>query len=326
MTATAVIEHAFRRCGKLASTISSELQLSAKENLFFLLSDLANRGISLWCIQKNILAVTPNQITFDLPRGTVDVHTTLYRTKTDLAGDTISGAGYQGIDLGDGLDDAVYTVTLGFTAAATTPTIVLESSADNVTWTALITVTSGISLAAGALVCADSDNSTTARYWRVRDTSGTLATVSTLTFSTDPMEVPMAKLSNDDYTALPNKAFAVPTGSKSLQFWYDKQINPRIWIWPASQGSIDQIVVWTHRQIQDVGALTNTLEIPQRWLESVILTLACRCALELPAGELPPGRYELLSAEAERHLVQAENSESDGAPIRLTPRIACYSR
>src|ERR1035437_2404704 len=97
--ATAIIEHAFRRCGKLASTISAELQLSARENLFFLLSDLANRGLSLWCVQKYVLGVTPYQTSFNLPVGVVDINNALYRTKTDLAGSTISGAGWQGLDL-----------------------------------------------------------------------------------------------------------------------------------------------------------------------------------------------------------------------------------
>jgi hypothetical protein len=136
----------------------------------------------------------------------------------------------------------------------------------------------------------------------------------------------MAKLNGDDYQNLPNKTLSVPSGSKSLQYWFDKQVSPRIVIWPASQGSTDQIVIWTQRHIQDVGALTNTLDIPQRWLESIILTLACRCALELPAGELAPGRYELLSAEAQIHLTQAEAGESDGAPIRIMPNIRGYSQ
>ncbi len=322
---TNLIEHAFRRCGKLASTISSELQLSARENLFFLLSDLANRGLSLWCVQKSVLAVTPNQIQFTLPTGTVDLMNCMYRSKTDLTGSTISGVSYQGLDLGSGLDDAVYNVAILFTAAVTV-TLVLESSSDGVTWAGVASFPAAQAVAANVSLCLDADNSTSARYWRVRDTSGSLPTVAALTFSVEPYEIPMAKLSNDDYVSLPNKTFAVPAGSKSLQYWFDKQINPRIWIWPASQGSSDQIVVWTQRHIQDVGALSNTLDIPQRWQESIIMTLACRCALELPAGELPPGRYELLEAKAAQHLAQAEDSENDGAPIRISPAIGCYSR
>ena len=322
---TNLVEHAYRRCGKLASTISSELQLSARENLFFLLSDLANRGLSLWCVEKQVLGINSNQIQFPLRQGTVDVMTALYRTKTDLTGTTISGAGWQGLDLGTGNETAVYNAAIQF-AVSTNTSLVLESSDDSVTWVQMAAFPFATSQPAKTWFSVDADNTRQVRYWRVRDTSGTLQALTALTFSITPYEIPMAKLSNDDYASLPNKTFSVPAGSKSLQYWFDKQIAPRIWIWPASQVSTDQIVVWSQRHIQDVGALTNTLDIPQRWMESIILTLACRCAVELPAGELPAGRLEYLEAKAAEHLGQAEDGESDGAPIRISPNIGGYNR
>lgn len=322
---TNIIEHAYRRCGKLASTISSELQLSARENLFFLLSDLANRGLSLWCIEKQVLGVTASQITFPLRVGTVDVLTALYRTKTDLTGDITTGSGWQGLDLGSGLDAAVYNASISF-SVATTATLVLESSSDAVTWAQQAAFPFATAQAAGTWLSVDAENAQAARYWRVRDTSGTLPAVTTLTFSNAPYEVPMAKLSNDEYASLPSKTTTAPAGSKSLQYWFDKGVAPKIWVWPASEASTDQIVVWGQRHIQDVGALTNTLDIPQRWMESIILLLACRCAVELPAGELPEGRLQYLEGKSAEHLAQAEDGESDGAPIRLAPNIAGYTR
>lgn len=321
---TTIIEHAYRRCGKLASTISSELQLSARENLYFLLSDLSNRGLSLWCLQKQVLGVTANQVQFPLQIGTVDVMTALYRTVTPLTGSTISGTGWQGIDLGVGITASAYNAEITFSAASV-PTLVFESSADGATWLQQAAFPSGVAVAANVPICADADNAPTVRYWRVRDTSGTLPSIASLAFSNAPYEVPMSKLSNDDYAALPNKTFSVPPGSKSLQFWYDKQTSPRLWIWPASQGSTDQIVVWAQRHIQDVGALTNQLDVPQRWLESIILLLACRCALEMPSGELPPGRLEYLEMKSQEHLLQAEDGESDGSPIKLAPNVRGYT-
>ena len=322
---TNIIEHAYRRCGKLASTVSSELQLSARENLFFLLSDLANRGLSLWCVEKQILCVGGNQSVLALRQGTVDIMTALYRTKTDLTGSIISGAGWQGMDLGAGNESAAHNAAIKF-SVATTASLVFESSDDNATWVQQAAFPFATAQPANAWLSTDADNSPVARYWRVRDTSGTLPSVDTLTFSTGPYEIPMTKLSNDDYASLPNKTFASPAGSKSLQYWFDKQVSPRIWVWPVSQASGDQIVVWSQRHIQDVGALTNTLDIPQRWMESVILLLACRCAVELPAGELPQGRLEYLETKRAEHLAQAEDGESDGAPIRLSPNISGYTR
>lgn len=323
---TTIIEHAYRRCGKLASTISGELQLSARNNLFFLLSDLANRGLSLWCVTKRVLGTLPDNAVYDLPVGTVDVLNALYRTQTTLTGSTLSGAGYQGLDLGSGAEAAVSNVAVRFTAAAT-PTLVVEGSSDGVTWVQYAAFTPASAVTAGAWLCCDVDNSAVLQYWRVRDTSGTLPAVTALTFNNDAYEVPMYKLSRDDYVALPNKTFAASSSSKSLQFWYDKQaVQPRLWVWPVTSGSTGQFVVWTQRHIEDVGDLSNSLDVPQRWLESVILTLACRCAVELPAGELPDGRLQYLESKAAEHLAQAEDGESDGAPIRIVPRIGGYTR
>lgn len=321
-----LIEHAFRRCGKLASTISSELQISARENLFFILSDLANRGISLWCVQKTVLGVIPEQIVFDLPIGTVDSLYALYRTKTDLTGTVVSAAGWQGLNLGVGSEQAVYTASIMFSVDTVNAVLYVESSDDGSAWIERQTFAVQPSVPAGQWQCADLDNSAVAQYWRIRDASGTLPTVDQILFSIEPYEVPMAQLNRDDYASLPNKTFNVPNGSKSLQYWYDKQIRPRVWIWPSSQGDVDQLVFWLHHQIQDVGALTNLLDVPQRWYESIIFLLAARVALELPPGELPQGRYELLSGEAEKHLTQAEDGESDGSAYRLQPAIRGYTR
>jgi hypothetical protein len=47
-----VIDHAVRRCGKLAEEITSEQQIAARENLYFLLSNMMNRGIQYFAITK----------------------------------------------------------------------------------------------------------------------------------------------------------------------------------------------------------------------------------------------------------------------------------
>lgn len=316
-----VLDHAFRRCGKLASTVSGELLKSARENLFLILTDLSNRGLTLFCVQKYVLGTAPGQTVFPLGTGTVDVLNLLYRTVTVLAGTVITGLGWQGVDLLT--TQSVSTVGLKFTLD-TTATLVYETSDDLLSWVPRFTRTDTV--AAGVWVYQDLDAAPQARYWRVRSSSGVLPALAVLEFSNAPYELPMTALNRDDYINLPNKTAQGSAGSKSLQYWFDKQIAPQLWVQPATQGTADQIVVWTQRYIQDVGALSNTLAVPSRWLESVILTLACRCALELPAGELPPGRFELLETKAAEHLARAEDGERDGAPIRLQPNIRGYTR
>ena len=59
-----VIDHAVRRCGKLAEETTSEQQIAARENLYFLLSTLINRGIQYWCISKEVVGLTANKGAF----------------------------------------------------------------------------------------------------------------------------------------------------------------------------------------------------------------------------------------------------------------------
>jgi hypothetical protein len=317
---TTAIEHAFRRCGKMPSTVSSEQQLAAKESLFFLLTDLVNDGVSLWCIQKVCIPLSTGKAVYILPPGTSDVLSSTYKTQTALSGSTITGAGYQGLSFT--VATSPTNVQVAFSTASQ-PALVVESSQDNTTWVQVAAFDKQQStLPAGSAIAEDIDNSIPALYWRVRDTSGTLPSVSSLVFSSNPSEVPMTPFNRDDYFSLPNKT---SQASKSLQYWFDKQLSPQMWLWPVPS-TADQMVVEYHRQIQDVGSFSNLLEVPQRWYEYVIYALAEKVGLELPTGELPPGRLEYLGAKAEYHSQRASDGESDGAPIKLQPSIRGYTR
>lgn len=320
--AAALIEDAFRQCGKLPSTVSAELLDSARLVLYRYLSSLVTRGLSLWCVEKQVIGTAAFQAWYPLRRGTSDVLEVLYRLKTDFTGSTISGTGWQGLDAGE--DVKVDVASIQFSTASAVA-LKVSSSADQVTWTDRATFYVQPT-ATTAWQCCDVENSAEARYWRVATVDGTaLPTVAQLTFSSVDNETNMSKLNRDDYVNLPNKTFSVPGGTNVLQFWYDKQIEPRIWCWPQSQGDTDQIVVWGQRLIQDVGALTNTLEVPSRWLEAITLGLSSRVVLSVPPNEVPPGRIELLKERYDEALVQAEDGENDGSPIRLQPNIMGYT-
>jgi hypothetical protein len=70
--------------------------------------------------------------------------------------------------------------------------------------------------------------------------------------------------------------------------------------------------------------LTNELEVPQRWYEAVVMMLAHRMSLELPA--VPMERVQYLEAQAEKYLTMAEQEERDKSPIYFAPNIAVYTR
>lgn len=133
----------------------------------------------------------------------------------------------------------------------------------------------------------------------------------------------MSQLPRSDYTSLPDKGF---TSQQPLQYFFDKQSpNPQLLLWPTLQGLGPQVVLWIQRQIQDVGDLTNTLDVPLRWHKSIIFELAKQVFLELPKELVDKDRYPILTTEAEAATRSAEDGEVDGAPLRLQPNIRGYT-
>ena len=88
-----LIDHAVRRCGKLAEEITSEQQLTARESLFFLLSALANKGINYWAISKKVFGLKADQYIYKLPVGSIDALNVLYRTMNRPIGSYSSSSG-----------------------------------------------------------------------------------------------------------------------------------------------------------------------------------------------------------------------------------------
>lgn len=319
-TTRQVIDHAFRRCRLGAQQITSEMIDVANDQLYLILSNLANRGVQLWCIERLILPLYEGQGAVTLPLGTVDVLNTNLRTLLESTGTTATTSTTFQVYNVDGLT----VTTVGIKWSATSQPYVVEMSNDGVTWTAVDTMesTNDPDEVAGEWSWVDTEVPESADYFRVRVTSGTLS-ASEVYFGNTPNEIPIARLNRDDYTALPNKSFL----GRPLQFWFDRQINQpimRLWPVPNATAETQQIIAWRHRYIQDVGTMTQELDIPQRWFDAIVALLASKLAEETP--EVDAQLMPILEAKAEKALAQAENEERDNSPIYWTPNLSMYTR
>ena len=132
----------------------------------------------------------------------------------------------------------------------------------------------------------------------------------------------MSRLNRDDYTNLPNKNF---TSNQPFQFWFDRTIpQPTMYLWPVPSDPFVQMTVWYSRQIQDVGSLQDSLEIPQRWFLAIQSMLAHQMSMEMPG--VPVDRITYLEGQATKYLYDAEQEERDKSPIYYAPNISVYSR
>ena len=341
VTVQTLIDHGARRCGKLAEELTSEQVLSARESLFFLLSNLINIGIQYWAISKKVYGFTPDKATYLLPLGGNDVLNALYRYMNRPDGSYTSSAGGTVGNVYDGDVDTVCTQTsangniavnfgpsnpifigsMGFLPASSgTKSFILEYSLDDVTWATLVDL-GAITVVDNEWIWTDIANGQTVPYYRIRAYSGTTLSLRELYFGNNSTEITMSRLNRDDYTNLPNKNF---TANQPFQFWFNRTIpQSEIVLWPTPQNAFYQMTIWYSRQIMDVGDLYGELEVPQRWYEAVVMMLAHRMSLELPGVDM--ARVQYLEGQAEKYLGIAEEEERDKSPIYFAPNIRPYT-
>jgi hypothetical protein len=312
-----VIENAIRRCKLPAESITAEYVDIANDQLYLLLSDLANMGAPLWCIEKQILPLYNGVGDVTLDTKVVDILNSNFRQLQTVSGTNTTTSTTHTIAFGG--DTFVTTVGIKWSAASVP--IAIERSTDNITWT---TIQNEVPVAtSGEWTWYDLDSSVATPYFRVRATTGTLSFSQIYTGNT-PTEIPLARMNRDDYTNLPNKYFQ---SNRSLQYWYDRLIpNPVMHLWPVPNSGADtcQLVLWVQRYIMDVGTMTQELEVPQRWYEAIVSMLAAKMALEIV--EVDPNMIGLLDAKAQNALYIAQAEERDNSPMMIAPNISMYTR
>jgi hypothetical protein len=131
----------------------------------------------------------------------------------------------------------------------------------------------------------------------------------------------MSQFNRDDYANQPNKTTQSET---STNFYFEKLVNPQATVWPVPKDDTRHFVLFRYRQIQDVGSLTNELELPSRWAESITWHWSLRLAFEIP--EVTPDRRKEVQAMAASMVIEVEAGETDSAPTYFAPRIGVYTR
>lgn len=312
-----VIDNAIRRCKVPAQQITAEHIDIANDQLYLFLSDLANQGAPLWCIQRTIYPVYNGLAQLTTYQGTVDILNSNLRYLQPVTGINYQEPTFRETDF---TSDVVVT-TIGIKWSGDAVPIALQRSDDGAAWTTVQTETPSAS--AGMWTWFDLATVVASRYFRVLATSGTLS-YSRIYLGNTPTEIPLARINRDDYTNLPNKAFL---SNRPLQFWLDRQsLSPVMNLWPVPNDAaeVQQIVVWAQRQIMDVGSMTQEVEVPQRWLEAVVAGLAAKMALELV--EVDPSMIPLLDQKAAIALNIAQMEERDNSPMMIAPNISPYTR
>lgn len=311
-----LLSSAVRRCKVPAEQLAGEHWQIARDQLFLLLSDLANEGVPLWCIEKQLYPLYEGQGAITMTAGTVDVLNSFFRTTSEVTGTNTDTATTHTVQFASATEVSTVGIFWNETAALTT----FQRSDDGVTWTTVQTETPTAS--ADEVTWFDMESVVPALYFRVSSTTvGTSFT--SVHLGNNVSRIPLARLNRDDFTNLPNPAFG---SNRVLQFWFDRQTpNPVMRLWPLpNDGALEaQIEVWRHRHIMDVGTLTQEVEVPQRWYEAIVAGLARKLARELI--EVDPAVIPMLDKDAASALYVAQQEERDNSPVKWRPNIRMYT-
>jgi hypothetical protein len=126
----------------------------------------------------------------------------------------------------------------------------------------------------------------------------------------------MSKISRGEYLNLPNKT---QTGRPS-QYYFDRQITPKIFLWPTPENSTDTLEYFYVRRIQDADTLQNTSDVPFRFLPCMVAGLSYYLSIKRA-----PERTQLLKSVYEEEFQRAAAEDEDKVALTLTPDIKYLS-
>lgn len=343
-----LISYAYRDAGRTAEEVTPELVNAAKQALFYILQNSVNRGINIWLQKIEILGAQTNQQFITMPPNCVDVleanwiyivnpsfSATLPVDNPDVyalfdqtnnnnlllhATSTLS-ENYFGAAYGQGT--RLYYV--GFNAyspgASTTYSLDLEVSNDGINWTTWESFPD-TTLTDFQWQYFQINATQAFNFFRLKNrNSATTFSLRAMQFAQSQQVIPLARLNRTDYFDLPNKQFP---SQRSLQYWFDRQIDPQMALWPVPNNNFQVFEMILELQPQDVGSLTNELYMPDRVVPYIQAALSHKLAMQLPSIDIARVQYlEKLALDAR---TQFEEEDRDKSPLYFQPNISYYTR
>ena len=127
----------------------------------------------------------------------------------------------------------------------------------------------------------------------------------------------MQQVGRSEYWNIPSK----DTKARPTQWFLDKQITPRLYIWPASENSTDQLIINRLVRIQDADASVNTADMPFRFYPCLAAGLAYYIGLKRA-----PDRVAMLKGIYEEEFQRAADQDSGTTSLKIAPGLFSIRR
>jgi histidyl-tRNA synthetase len=124
------------------------------------------------------------------------------------------------------------------------------------------------------------------------------------------------RISRSEYANIPNKS----TKARPSQYFIDKQITPKIYVYPAPDNSTDVIHVNCLTRIDNADTLVNTMEMPFRFYPALAAGLAYYLSMKKA-----PDRTQILKGIYEEEFRRAADTDEDRASVKIAPALRSYT-
>jgi hypothetical protein len=295
-----IVEEAFERCG-LELRTGYDLK-TARRSMNLLCMEWSNRGINLWTVEQQSIAMVTGQPIYPLPIDTVDILDAVIRTNNgstsnqiDINISRIAEPTYMSIPnkLTTGRPIQMYVNRQSGMSNATTVTLVGNISSTDTT----ITLSSTANLASVGFIKIDNE---------------------TISYS----NISGNQLVNC-YRGQNNTTAAAHTTGASITVQNLPCVN--LWPTPNPPGNQYTFVYYRLRRMQDAGVGGSfEQDIPYRLLPALVAGLAYYMSMK--KSEVSPDRIMMLKQDYEQQFQLAADEDRDKASVRFVPRNMFYYR
>jgi len=123
----------------------------------------------------------------------------------------------------------------------------------------------------------------------------------------------ISRIDRNEYLTIPTKS----TKGRPTQFYVERTITPKIYLWPSPENSTDKFVSYRWQRIQDASASVDDLDVPSRFLPCLTMGLAFYLAVKKN-----PDKVALLQPMYEHSLVNALRFDEDRTSVHLIPKVS----
>ena len=301
VTATQIINGAFRKCGVLeeGETPSAEMSADALEALEIMIKGWHSEGLHLWKYEEMILFLVTSQESYDLgPSGGNWVKKSDLTT-TALASDAASSATTITVDSITGVADADI---IG---------VVIDDN--TIHWTTVNGAPSGstITLTTGLDGAASTDNAvyayTTKGPRPLQVTDGRVQVEST-------SETILTMKGRNDYFLLSNKS---SKGTPVEAYYSPRLTNGKLYIWPTVNDERIFLNLTTQIPIEDITSSSNNLDFPQEWFLPLVWCLSQQIYVEFGVNDQVT--VQKIEKEADKWYEKVLDFDIEEADLILMP-------